>query len=99
MKSKRKLTQLVNDVEELLAELGTQQGPEIKELRDRIGKTIDLTKAAILAQGDKAPARIGRYVNSMDGYVNDYPRLAFATGVLIAGTVGYLAGVTAGDRR
>ena len=38
MKTATKLNQLFNDTEELLAELEDQHGPEVEELRDRLGK-------------------------------------------------------------
>jgi len=86
------LTELVGDVEELLGELTDEHGPEIREVRDRVEEALDATKRALRRQSNNAAARIGRYASSMDGYVQDHPRVAFITGACIFGTIGYLAG-------
>ena len=98
MKRVNTLTNLVADVEELLGELKDEHGPEVQELRDRVEDALDATKRALHQQGNNATARIGRYANSVDGYIHDYPRVAFITGACIFGTIGYLAG-TAGRAR
>jgi len=79
MKSEKKLWELVNDVEELLAELRDEHGPEVAELRERIDNSLKSTKAAIGLQSERTAARLGRYVDSFDSYIINYPRLAFAT--------------------
>lgn len=87
-----KLNQLVNDVEELLDALSDEQSSEVKALRDQVQKAIESTKSAISAQGTSA---IGNYADSMDNkYITQNPRLAFSTGALIGGVLGYLAGLT-----
>ena len=97
MKSTRSLTKLISEVEELLAELGDQQRPDIQELRDRIEEAIAYTKRAISTPRGKV-AQIGQYASSVNHYIRDYPRLAFLTGALIFGTLGYLAGATGNAR-
>jgi ElaB/YqjD/DUF883 family membrane-anchored ribosome-binding protein len=92
------LTKLVNDVEELLSELKDEHGPEVQELRHRVEDALAPAKRAIYQQNDNATARIGRYASTVDGYINDYPRVAFLTGACIFGTVGYLAGTMARER-
>jgi ElaB/YqjD/DUF883 family membrane-anchored ribosome-binding protein len=86
------LTKLVNDVEELLGELKDEHGPEVQELRARVEEALDATRHALRQQSTNATARIGRYASSVDGYIHDYPRVAFLTGACIFGTIGYLAG-------
>jgi ElaB/YqjD/DUF883 family membrane-anchored ribosome-binding protein len=98
MKSEKKLRELVNDVEELLAELRDEHGPEVAELRERIENNMQSTKAAIGRRSAGVTARVGRYVDSLDSYINHYPRLAFATATLVAGWVGYVSGITAHRR-
>src|SRR5271168_3679826 len=95
MKSVKSLRSLVADVEELLAELQDDRGPEVQELRDRVEESLDAAKRAIGHQSANASARIRRYASSVDHYINDYPRLAFLSGALIFGVIGYLAGATA----
>jgi ElaB/YqjD/DUF883 family membrane-anchored ribosome-binding protein len=95
MKSIRSLRSLVTDVEELLAELQDDRGPEVRELRDRVEESLGAAKRAIGQQSGNASARVRRYASSVDHYINDYPRLAFLSGALIFGTIGYLAGVAA----
>jgi ElaB/YqjD/DUF883 family membrane-anchored ribosome-binding protein len=98
MKRVQTLTKLVNDVEELLGELKDEHGPEVQELRHRVEDALAPAKRAIQQQSDKATARLGRYASTVDGYINDYPRVAFLTGACIFGTIGYLAGAMARDR-
>jgi ElaB/YqjD/DUF883 family membrane-anchored ribosome-binding protein len=100
MKRTRRLTNLIDDVEELLGELSNETNPQVQELRRRVEEAIIATKRALAQQGSSATARIGQYASSVgqyassvDGYISDYPRLAFVTGALIFGTVGYLTGV------
>jgi ElaB/YqjD/DUF883 family membrane-anchored ribosome-binding protein len=98
MKRAKTLNRLVADVEELLSELKDEHGPEVQELRERVEDALEAAKHAIHQQGDNAAARIGRYASSVDGYINDYPRLSFLTGACIFGTLGYLAGAMARGR-
>jgi ElaB/YqjD/DUF883 family membrane-anchored ribosome-binding protein len=98
MKTNPRLIELVNDVEELLAELKEEHGPEINDLRQQVEGAITSVRRAIRRQGDSTAARLGRYARTADGYINDYPRLAFATGAVVAGGIGYLVGLAAGGR-
>jgi ElaB/YqjD/DUF883 family membrane-anchored ribosome-binding protein len=94
MKRANTLTSLVNNVEELLAELQDEHAPELQELRDRVEDSLDAAKRAIRKQKKSVTARVGRYAKSADQYINDYPRLAFLSGALIFGMIGYMAGAT-----
>jgi ElaB/YqjD/DUF883 family membrane-anchored ribosome-binding protein len=95
MKSAKTFAKLAADVEELLAELKDENGPEVQELRNRVEDALNAAKRAIARQNNHTGARIARYASSVDGYINDYPRLAFLSGAVIFGTIGYLAGATA----
>jgi ElaB/YqjD/DUF883 family membrane-anchored ribosome-binding protein len=94
MKRISSLTRLVNEVEDLLAELQDEHGPEVQELRDRVEDSIDAAKRAIRQEGKSVTARVGQYAKSADRYINDYPRLAFLSGAVIFGMIGYLAGAS-----
>ena len=94
MKRIKSLMCLVNEVEVLLAELQDEYGPEVQELRDRVEDSIRAAKRAIRQEGKSVTARVGQYAKSADRYINDYPRLAFLSGALIFGLIGYLAGAT-----
>ena len=98
MKRAKIFKSLVSDVEELLAELKDNQGPEVQELRDRVADSIGAAKRANGEQSSNASARVRRYAASVDHYINGYPRLAFLSGALIFGAAGYLAGTMARDR-
>jgi ElaB/YqjD/DUF883 family membrane-anchored ribosome-binding protein len=98
MKNLKSFKSLVTDVEELLAELQDARGPEVQDLRDRVEESLDAAKRAIGQQSSDASARIRRYATSVDHYINDYPRLAFLSGALIFGTIGYLAGAAGRER-
>jgi|SRR5665213_3359991 len=95
MKRIKSLANLVNDVEELLAELQDEHTPEVQELRDRVEDSIGAARRAVRHERKSVTARVGHYAKSADRYINDYPRLAFLSGALIFGAIGYLAGATA----
>jgi ElaB/YqjD/DUF883 family membrane-anchored ribosome-binding protein len=95
MRSAKIFTKLADDVEELLGELKDENGPEVEELRNRVEDALEAARRAVARQNNHPGARIARYASSVDGYINDYPRLAFLSGALIFGTIGYLAGATA----
>ena len=89
MKQAPNLETLVNDVEELLAQLSDEDQPAIKKLRARIEDAIDSTKHA----RESASRRIGRYAMSVDNYITGYPRLGFITGLVLGGLIVYAAGL------
>jgi ElaB/YqjD/DUF883 family membrane-anchored ribosome-binding protein len=92
MNSTKALNALVNDVEELLAELSEAPGPVADEMRKRVEETIDSAKRAIKSRGQSTSARLTRYAGNVDRYVTTYPRLGFLTGIFLGGMVVYLAG-------
>ena len=94
MNPSRALSKLVNDVEELLAELSDEHGPEMDELRTRVAQTIDSAKQALESQRTSVVARIGHYAGSVDDYITGFPRLGFLTGVLVGGIIVYVRGLT-----
>jgi ElaB/YqjD/DUF883 family membrane-anchored ribosome-binding protein len=98
MKRVKSYTKLTDEVEALLGELTDAHGPEVQELRNRVEDALTAAKRAIGQQGKEAGARIAQYAGSVDEYINDYPRLAFITGALIFGTIGYLVGAAARER-
>ena len=87
------LNQLADDVEELLAELGDPHSPEVRELRERVEDTLAAARRAVARRDPRATARLGQFAGSVDAYITHYPRLAFATGALFGGVIGYIAGV------
>ncbi len=89
MKDSKKLDSLIQDVEELIATLGDDQSPEVRELRHRVQATVD----SLEAQRKSATRRLRRYAASVDRYITGYPRLGFATGVIVGGLIVYMAGL------
>src|SRR5277367_143121 len=94
MNPSRALDKLVDDVEELLAQLSDDHSPQMDELRSRIAQTIGSTKRAIASQRSSVVARIGHYAGSVDDYITGFPRLGFVTGILVGGMIVYLRGLT-----
>jgi ElaB/YqjD/DUF883 family membrane-anchored ribosome-binding protein len=94
-----KLDQLIDDSEELLTKLADAHDPDIQRLRDRVDHAINDARRAIARQGDDASVRIRDIARSIDDYIRDYPWLAVMTGILVAGTVGLIAGTTIGTKR
>jgi ElaB/YqjD/DUF883 family membrane-anchored ribosome-binding protein len=94
-----KLDQLIDGAEELLTKLADVHSPEIQTLRDRVDYAIGDARRAIAQQGQEASVKLRDIVNTIDDYIRDYPWLAVATGVMVAGTVGFLAGTTIGAKK
>jgi ElaB/YqjD/DUF883 family membrane-anchored ribosome-binding protein len=88
MKDSRKLDSLIQDVEELIATLGDDQSTQVRESRRRVQDALD----SLEAQRKSFTRRIRRYAASADRYITGYPRLGFATGVMVGGLVVYMAG-------
>jgi ElaB/YqjD/DUF883 family membrane-anchored ribosome-binding protein len=97
MDSARKLNQLVNDTEELLAEIDDQRGPEMQDLRQRLTTSIKKTKSILQSERGAGQVKVRDVAASLNDYVRQYPWVALATGVLIASSVGILA--TSATRR
>jgi ElaB/YqjD/DUF883 family membrane-anchored ribosome-binding protein len=89
MKDSKELDSLIQDVEELIATLGNGQSPEVRELRRRVQDALD----SLETQRKSATRRIRRYAASVDRYITDYPRLGFATGLMVGGLIVYIAGM------
>jgi ElaB/YqjD/DUF883 family membrane-anchored ribosome-binding protein len=83
MNQSRHLNELINDVEELLAELSDEHTPQIDELRRRIKDAIGSVKPT--------GARVRRLAGALDDYVTGYPRLGFLTGLLVGGIIVHVA--------
>jgi ElaB/YqjD/DUF883 family membrane-anchored ribosome-binding protein len=89
MKDSKQLDSLIQDVEELIATLADDQSPEVRELKRRVRQAVD----SLEAQRQSAARRIRRYAASVDRYITGYPRLGFATGVVVGGLIVYVAGL------
>jgi ElaB/YqjD/DUF883 family membrane-anchored ribosome-binding protein len=94
-----KLDELIDGAEDLLTKLADAHNPEIQYLRDRVDQAIRDARRHIARQGEAASPQLREIVNIIDDYVRDYPWLALATGMLVAGTVAYLAGTARGKMR
>jgi ElaB/YqjD/DUF883 family membrane-anchored ribosome-binding protein len=89
MKDSKEIDSLIQDVEELMASLADDQSPQVLELKHRVQDAVDS-----LEEGRKSAARrIRRYAASVDRYITGYPRLGFATGVVVGGLIVYAAGL------
>jgi ElaB/YqjD/DUF883 family membrane-anchored ribosome-binding protein len=89
MKDSQQLDSLIQDVEELMATLADDQAPQVRELKRRVQDAVD----SLEAQRKTASRRIRRYAASVDRYITGYPRLGFATGVVVGGLIVYAAGL------
>jgi ElaB/YqjD/DUF883 family membrane-anchored ribosome-binding protein len=89
MKDSKQLDSLIRDVEELIASLADEQSPEVRALKSRVQDAVD----SLEAQRKSAARRIRRYAASVDRYIVGYPRLGFATGVVVGGLIVYAAGL------
>jgi ElaB/YqjD/DUF883 family membrane-anchored ribosome-binding protein len=89
MKDSKQLDSLIQDVEELIATLADDQAPQVLELKRRVQDAVD----SLEAQRKSASRRIRHYAASVDRYITGYPRLGFATGVVVGGLIVYAAGL------
>jgi ElaB/YqjD/DUF883 family membrane-anchored ribosome-binding protein len=97
MDSTHKLNELFDQTEELLAKLADQRGPELQEVRDRLGKSMAQTREALKNDGHSERVKVRDVAASLNDYVRNYPWIALMTGVLIASTIGILS--TSATRR
>jgi ElaB/YqjD/DUF883 family membrane-anchored ribosome-binding protein len=95
----QKLDQLIDDSEELLIKLADAHNPEIQILRDRVDHAINDARRAIERESEDASIRLRDIAVTIDNYVHDYPWLALATGVMIAGSIAFITGATLGTKR
>jgi ElaB/YqjD/DUF883 family membrane-anchored ribosome-binding protein len=94
------LSELANDVEDLLDKLRDNQSPEVHDLRHRLDKTITDTRNGLARVKSQASEIMRNSAGSVDDYVHDSPWVALGTAVAAAGVLGFLAGTLfASDRR
>jgi ElaB/YqjD/DUF883 family membrane-anchored ribosome-binding protein len=99
MKQAKLLHDLTNDAELLLHRLGDDQSQEVRDLRERLQKTLGEAKGAMLNAKSQANDAIKNYAVSVADYVPDSPWIALGTAIAAAGVVGYLAGSLVGSNR
>jgi ElaB/YqjD/DUF883 family membrane-anchored ribosome-binding protein len=97
MRSERQLQELLEQTDNLLAKLSDECGPEIEELRDRLGKSMAETREALDNSPPPQHVKVRHVAASLNDYVRNYPWLALATGILVASTIGILS--TSATRR
>jgi ElaB/YqjD/DUF883 family membrane-anchored ribosome-binding protein len=98
----QKLNELFDQTEKLLGKLADQRGPEIQEVRDRLGKSMAQTREALNNGGHPngghpEHVKVRDVAASLNDYVRNYPWIALLTGVLVASTIGILS--TSATRR
>jgi ElaB/YqjD/DUF883 family membrane-anchored ribosome-binding protein len=91
MESTRKLNDLFNQTEQLLAKLADERAPEIQELRERLDRSMAKTRVALKSKPPRENVKVRDVAASFNDYVQNYPWMALATGVLVASTIGILA--------
>jgi ElaB/YqjD/DUF883 family membrane-anchored ribosome-binding protein len=91
MNTSHKLNDLFNQTEKLLAQLKEEGAPEIEELRERLDRSMAKTKMALKNKPPKENVKVRDVAASFNHYVQHYPWMALATGVLVASTIGILA--------
>ncbi len=92
MSKSRILENLSNDVEELLGKLGSDLSPEVRELRDRLGKGIAETRQSADRAAAEANSALRNYAGVADEYIHDSPWIAIGTAAATAGIIGFIAG-------
>ncbi len=91
MDSAHKLNDLFDQTEILLAKLADQRGPEIQEAREKLHRSMGQTRVALKSSPPREHVKVRDVAASFNDYVQNYPWLALATGVLVASSIGILA--------
>jgi ElaB/YqjD/DUF883 family membrane-anchored ribosome-binding protein len=99
MENAAKLDELIDGAEGLLIKLADAGNPEIQQLRDRVDRAIGDARRALALRSDEESVRLRDIANTIDDFIRDYPWLAVATGVLVAGTIGFIAGTVIGEKK
>jgi ElaB/YqjD/DUF883 family membrane-anchored ribosome-binding protein len=94
-----RLDELIDGAEELLTQLADAHDPNIQRLRDRVDHAIADATRTLSRQDEDASVRLRDIVNAVDEYVRDYPWLALLTGVLVSGSVAFIAGAAVGNKK
>jgi ElaB/YqjD/DUF883 family membrane-anchored ribosome-binding protein len=97
MRSERQLHELLEQTDNLLAKLSDECGPEIEELRDRLGRSMAETRETLDNNPPPKHVKVRDVAASLNDYVRNYPWIALATGILVASTIGILS--TSATRR
>ena len=85
MKKAKLLRDLSNDAELLLDKLGNDQSQEVRDLRERLNRTLSEAKEVMADAQSRANEAIKNYAVSVDDYVHDSPWVALGTAVAAAG--------------
>jgi ElaB/YqjD/DUF883 family membrane-anchored ribosome-binding protein len=91
MDSAHKLNDLFEQTEKLLDKLADERGPEIQDLRERLNRSMEQTRIALKSSPPREHVKVRHVAASFNDYVQNYPWIALATGVLLASTIGILA--------
>jgi ElaB/YqjD/DUF883 family membrane-anchored ribosome-binding protein len=91
MEAARALNDLVNDTEELLAELSARKGPDVEEIRERLQSSIAQTRGLLEKDRELNGVGVRDVAVALNEFVRHYPWMALATGVLLASSLGILA--------
>jgi ElaB/YqjD/DUF883 family membrane-anchored ribosome-binding protein len=91
MDGARKLNDLFDQTEKLLAKLAHERGPEIQQLREKLRRSMGQTRVALHRAPARQHVKVRDVAASFNDYVQNYPWLALATGVLVASSIGILA--------
>lgn len=99
MEKAAKLDELIDGAEELLTKLADANNPQIQQLRERVDHAIGDARHTIAQQDDDVSVQLRDIANTIDDFIRDYPWLAVTTGILVAGTVGFIAGTVIGAKK
>ena len=91
MDSAHKLDDLFAQTEKLLDKLVDERGPEIQGLREKLNRSMEQTRIALKSKPPREHVKVRHVAASLNDYVQNYPWIALATGVLVASTIGILA--------
>lgn len=91
MQSKRSMSQLICDAEELLSKLGDSATPEIRQLRNKVRASMDDMKSAMADSAKTGMDQSQEMTTSVVDYVRANPWVAVAAGTTIAIALIYAA--------
>ena len=92
MNKTKRLDELVNSVEALLAKLPRDLSPEIAQLRDRVDQSILDTWTSVARERAQARADVTYVTDSLERYARTNPWVIVGACAVLVGSLAFLAG-------
>jgi len=92
------LERLIDGAEQLLINLADAHNPAIQTSRDRVDQAIADARKSVSRQQDSAAGQLRFAGETLQTFVEEHPWLAVASGIALAGAIGFILGASLGDK-